>query len=299
MSSFDIPSRYICPITQQLMQDPVMDLNGHNFERIAIEKWLSSSHSNECPLRCKNVTVSSLYPNTALKEQIQEFTLVGAVKGSGDNVLDTIRESLKEEHIQSLCTVLQSIDDIDLVRKLCNEAPNAEKCLQAIGNLDTATKRMVINAIGRYCPERLRLALEIVQLLKKNSETVGLQLVDFIYSSLVQLDLDPNIIKMLSDFVFAVHDKFKDPMHTFMILSQVYNFLGCSPTEQEIKSAKQVLETAIGMTCDPNDFNEVSMITFLLYKLSDTFKDCKSATVLSDAISTVQNISQKEGMNCS
>eukprot|EP01013_Petalomonas_cantuscygni_P014617 TRINITY_DN2999_c0_g1_i1.p1 TRINITY_DN2999_c0_g1~~TRINITY_DN2999_c0_g1_i1.p1 ORF type:complete len:528 (-),score=65.87 TRINITY_DN2999_c0_g1_i1:154-1737(-) len=66
-----IPERYLCPITQELMSDPVMDTEGHNFERSAIEQWLST-HS-ECPLSREPLSKDSLFPNRSLKEGIEEF----------------------------------------------------------------------------------------------------------------------------------------------------------------------------------------------------------------------------------
>ena len=42
------PERYLCPITQEVMAEPVMDRMGHNFEKAAIEAWLQ--RHDDCPL---------------------------------------------------------------------------------------------------------------------------------------------------------------------------------------------------------------------------------------------------------
>jgi hypothetical protein len=36
----DTPSSFLCPITHELMTDPVIDPDGNSFERSAIENWL-------------------------------------------------------------------------------------------------------------------------------------------------------------------------------------------------------------------------------------------------------------------
>ncbi len=36
----DPTSKFLCPITHQLMTDPVVDPDGHSYERSAIENWL-------------------------------------------------------------------------------------------------------------------------------------------------------------------------------------------------------------------------------------------------------------------
>eukprot|EP00667_Euglena_gracilis_P007076 EG_transcript_7144 len=66
-----MPERYLCPITTEIMVDPVMDLHGHNFERSAIAEWLG--RSEECPLSREPIHLHTLYPNLALKEEIAEW----------------------------------------------------------------------------------------------------------------------------------------------------------------------------------------------------------------------------------
>ena len=50
-----IPANYICPLTLQLMEDPVQDSCGHTFERRAILEWLDRSNHHEavCPISRK------------------------------------------------------------------------------------------------------------------------------------------------------------------------------------------------------------------------------------------------------
>ena len=64
----DIPSEFICPITNEIMKHPLMTIHGHNFERDAIFEWLQE-HST-CPLSRRELSVSKLVNNHALKEKI-------------------------------------------------------------------------------------------------------------------------------------------------------------------------------------------------------------------------------------
>jgi len=61
---------FFCPITQEVMQDPVVDPEGNSYERSAIEDWLSKN--NTSPLTRAPLTKSQLAPNRALREIIQE-----------------------------------------------------------------------------------------------------------------------------------------------------------------------------------------------------------------------------------
>lgn len=68
----DHPNSHYCPITLDVMKDPVIDLDGNSYERSAIEKWLSNHNSS--PMSRTLLKVSDLRPNIALKEAIREVS---------------------------------------------------------------------------------------------------------------------------------------------------------------------------------------------------------------------------------
>jgi hypothetical protein len=63
-----MPNRFLCPITDEDMKDPVMDEHGHNFEKANILKWLNKKPT--CPMTNTDIDKNKLYPNLALKEEI-------------------------------------------------------------------------------------------------------------------------------------------------------------------------------------------------------------------------------------
>jgi hypothetical protein len=69
--AFDFREMFYCPISMQVMLDPVQTVDGFTYERQLIEEWLGqhdSSPSSGAPLTCKTLT-----PNIALKAAIQEW----------------------------------------------------------------------------------------------------------------------------------------------------------------------------------------------------------------------------------
>ncbi|OEU14587.1 hypothetical protein FRACYDRAFT_269613 [Fragilariopsis cylindrus CCMP1102] len=54
------PQNYICPLTLQLMEDPVNDECGHTFERRAILDWLKTSGNGCCPLSRKPMIMMTM-----------------------------------------------------------------------------------------------------------------------------------------------------------------------------------------------------------------------------------------------
>lgn len=66
-----IPQGFVCPISQEIMSDPVVGSDGHTYERRCIELWLSSHRSS--PLTKVPMRKRTLRPNWALRNLISDF----------------------------------------------------------------------------------------------------------------------------------------------------------------------------------------------------------------------------------
>ncbi|KAM3205966.1 hypothetical protein ACQJBY_061574 [Aegilops geniculata] len=67
-----IPDEFRCPISLELMQDPVIVSSGQTYERSCIQKWLDSGHKT-CPKTQLALTHTSLTPNFVLKSLIAQW----------------------------------------------------------------------------------------------------------------------------------------------------------------------------------------------------------------------------------
>ncbi|EQC28380.1 hypothetical protein SDRG_13927 [Saprolegnia diclina VS20] len=73
------PSAYLCPITQDVMVDPVVTMDGHSYERSAIVRWIQRSQAESragvatSPLTNLPLRSTQLIPNLALKKAIAEY----------------------------------------------------------------------------------------------------------------------------------------------------------------------------------------------------------------------------------
>ncbi|EOD39925.1 hypothetical protein EMIHUDRAFT_69894, partial [Emiliania huxleyi CCMP1516] len=65
------PADFICPITTELMSDPVMAADGHSYERSAIERWLATRSTS--PMTGEALVHSFLAPNHMVRRQIREW----------------------------------------------------------------------------------------------------------------------------------------------------------------------------------------------------------------------------------
>jgi Mg-chelatase subunit ChlD len=64
-------AEFICPITQELMDDPVIGNDGHTYERKAIQQWLQTN--NKSPMTRDPMMLADIKPNYALKSMIERY----------------------------------------------------------------------------------------------------------------------------------------------------------------------------------------------------------------------------------
>jgi len=66
-----IPNEFLCPITQELMRDPVCAADGYTYERKAIEEWLTKKQTS--PIMNLSINGTQLYSNKVLKMLINKY----------------------------------------------------------------------------------------------------------------------------------------------------------------------------------------------------------------------------------
>ncbi|CAL0309448.1 unnamed protein product [Lupinus luteus] len=70
----ELPEYFKCPISLEIMSDPVILSSGHTFDRSSIQRWLDSGHLT-CPITKLPLPLHSpLIPNHALRTLISTFT---------------------------------------------------------------------------------------------------------------------------------------------------------------------------------------------------------------------------------
>ena len=74
MEDAEVPEFFICPISLQIMKDPVIAITGITYDRSSIEKWLSQGHDAICPVSKQPLPRNStLTPNRILSKLIQTW----------------------------------------------------------------------------------------------------------------------------------------------------------------------------------------------------------------------------------
>ncbi|KAK9668635.1 hypothetical protein RND81_13G073700 [Saponaria officinalis] len=81
----EVPQFFICPISLQIMRDPVTLSTGITYDRESIEHWLFSNNNNTCPITKQplndQTTEIFLTPNHTLRRLIQSWCTLNASYG--------------------------------------------------------------------------------------------------------------------------------------------------------------------------------------------------------------------------
>ena len=70
-----VPPSFMCPISHEVMRDPVTLSDGHSYERTAIERWLTTNDTS--PMTGAALKGTDVVPNHALRNSILEHFQAG------------------------------------------------------------------------------------------------------------------------------------------------------------------------------------------------------------------------------
>jgi U-box domain len=156
-----VPGGFICPLTMEVMLDPVLDGEGNTFERSSLIQWLKQSPTS--PVSRQPLSERMVTANNALRETIHEFM------GSEWVLQRTIAEELKtgkkrEDNDKYMCTNAVSVKEVSRMRakidcflqNTCKEIGGIELKLNADGccafRYDTITIVLdVPENVGVFC----------------------------------------------------------------------------------------------------------------------------------------------------
>ncbi|KAI7755856.1 hypothetical protein M8C21_002738 [Ambrosia artemisiifolia] len=145
---------FICPLSKQIMKDPVSIENGQTFEREAIEKWFNECKENNrklvCPLTLKELKTTDMNPSIALRNTIEEWNARNeAVQ------LDMARKSLSPG-----CPEIDTLRALRFVQYICQKnsrriVRNADLIPMIVDMLKSSSRRVRCKTL-----ETLRVVVE-------------------------------------------------------------------------------------------------------------------------------------------
>ncbi|CAI9297925.1 unnamed protein product [Lactuca saligna] len=129
-----IPDDFRCPISLELMKDPVIVSTGQTYERTCIEKWLEQGHST-CPKTQQKLTSTALIPNYVLRSLIAQWCETNGME-----------PPKRAKQSASACTPAERSMIESLLRKLNSISPDDQRT--AAGEIRLLAKRNADNRVA-------------------------------------------------------------------------------------------------------------------------------------------------------
>jgi actin beta/gamma 1 len=177
-SDDDVPESFRCPISLDLMFDPVIMSDGFSYERVDAEEWLQDHTTS--PLTNNTLSSTQLISNVTLRHSIEEYqALVDKQRKDDDEDKDEDESMTSVVPVQVQLTYSDAgnvphVRVFTLLRAACFSRRSAEKCCNAkvcaISSIHTAA---ALAQQGEY--ETARIHLISTQRLLQRSMTLSSQ----------------------------------------------------------------------------------------------------------------------------
>ncbi|CAI9259510.1 unnamed protein product [Lactuca saligna] len=160
----EVPRYFMCPISLQIMQDPVTAVTGITYDRDSIEHWLSTAEEVLCPVTKQPLPRDSdLTPNHTLRRLIQAWCVTNA--NYGIDRIPTPKPLLNKSHVMKLLRNLKSPElhaiSLDTLHLLARESEKNRQCL-----IDAGTNGAMISLITKFYKESRTITVGLGQALK-------------------------------------------------------------------------------------------------------------------------------------
>ncbi|KFK33987.1 hypothetical protein AALP_AA5G087000 [Arabis alpina] len=134
-----IPDDFRCPISLEMMRDPVIVSTGQTYERTCIEKWLEAGHST-CPKTQQALTSTTLTPNYVLRSLIAQWCEANDIEPPKPP------SSLRPRKVSSFSSPAEANKIEDLMWRLAYGNPEDQR--SAAGEIRLLAKRNADNRVA-------------------------------------------------------------------------------------------------------------------------------------------------------
>ncbi|XP_062202649.1 E3 ubiquitin-protein ligase PUB23-like [Phragmites australis] len=144
---------FLCPISLQLMQDPVTAPTGITYDRRAIERWLAAGHAT-CPVTGQPLALADLTPNHTLRRLIQSWRPHSSMPAAGATSVERERQDAAADVVKKLLSrdSPPSVDVLRAAAEVTSESDVARRYMVDAGVLQSVLRLVVSCAKMKGCP---------------------------------------------------------------------------------------------------------------------------------------------------
>lgn len=168
----EVPRYFVCPISLQIMKDPVTVATGITYDRESIERWLFVDNNLTCPLTNQPLArESELTPNHTLRRLIQAWCTANASQGV--DRIPTPRAPVSKSSIQKLLQDLSvpklESNTLRLLSTLASDSESNRRSMVQAG-VSKSMVSTIVDSHRRNRPDRAEEALAVLIALKASPE---------------------------------------------------------------------------------------------------------------------------------
>ncbi|KAK1419791.1 hypothetical protein QVD17_29129 [Tagetes erecta] len=137
-----IPELFRCPISLELMKDPVILSTGITYDRESVEKWLYEDGNHTCPVTGVSLSSIDPVPNHTIRRMIQEWCVEN--KSYGFERIPTPRAPVSSFQVAEMLARIVSmrgkgnvegvVEMVVKIKDLARESERDKKCIVANGS---------------------------------------------------------------------------------------------------------------------------------------------------------------------
>jgi hypothetical protein len=148
----EVPSYFRCPISMELIRDPVTVSTGVTYDRESIEHWIFSCKKKTCPATMQLLENFDLIPNHTLRRLIKGWCVANSSKGVEQ--IPTPRPPIDSDQVSMLLESalrspsLEGINALKKLRSIARESEGNRRSIAASGS-----SQVLASLMNSYCCE--------------------------------------------------------------------------------------------------------------------------------------------------
>jgi hypothetical protein len=153
MMMIQLPDDFKCPISLEIMSDPVIISSGHTFDRSSIQRWIDAGNRT-CPITKLPLSEPpSLIPNHALRSLISNYTNLSLPKPHSQlepqTLISTLtsRSSSVEEKVSSFDQLSRLCKRDSVLRRRLTESGAVSAVLSCVASNDSLLQEKALNLL--------------------------------------------------------------------------------------------------------------------------------------------------------
>ncbi|XP_068669596.1 E3 ubiquitin-protein ligase PUB23-like [Aristolochia californica] len=263
MDGFEVPSFFICPISLEIMKDPVTLSTGMTFDRESIQRWLFVYGRRTCPITKQPLADVFLTPNSTLLRLIQQWHVNHSSKVVITRTNSTLHPTFDLAILPKLIKEVKEhetrIKSLKRIKLLIQENDSNRRCIEEAGLF-----LVIASLISEMDPQRIcsrynddplmaEEAINILHLLKPSPDVL----------KKVAEANDGNTIRSLA--VILQRGSYQGRFHSMLLLKSIFKVVD---EKYKCELQKEFFEAMVEILKDQNSNRATMAVLSILVEVA-------------------------------